>query len=162
MTGNLIDGHNQPVTQGQSLMTVKKNVVGRKKFDYYDELPNGDESLILFKEEGNTFDEKNQENGLRKRDPNIVDVQSPTDVTSEEAKEQFDTNTVDVQKYDAPNDNDNTEAAVDDTTEEDYTAMTQVWKSKMRRKMNTKFQYAISAVDTSLNHPLSSSFSNAQ
>ena len=59
-------------------------------------------------------------------------------------------------------DNDNTEAAVDDTTEEDYTAMTKVWKSKMRRKMDTKFQYTISAVDTSLNHPLSSSFSNAQ
>ena len=83
-------------------------------------------------------------------------------VISEEAKEQFDTNTVDVQKYDAPNDNDNTEAAVDDTTEEDYTAMKQAWKSKMRRKMNTKFQYAISAADTSLNHPLSSSFTNAQ
>ena len=58
--------------------------------------------------------------------------------------------------------NDNTEAAVDDTTKEEYTAMKQVWKSKMRRKMNTKFQYAISAADTSLNHPLSASFTNAQ
>ena len=67
---------------------------------------NGDGKLI-FKEKGNPFNDQYQENGLRKRDPNIVDVQSPTDVVSEEAKEQFDTNTVDVQKYDAPNDDDN-------------------------------------------------------
>ena len=159
-----MDGHNQPVTQGQSLMTGKKNVVGRKRFDVYNELPNGDGKLI-FKEKGNPFDEKNQENGLRKRDLDVVDVQSPL---PEEADEQFDANTKDVQKcYDAHGNcyevcNDNTEAAVDDTTEEDYTAMTKVWKSKMRRKMNTKFQYAISAADTSLNHPLSSSFTNAQ
>ena len=94
-------------------MTVKKNVVGRKKFDVYNELPNGDGKL-MFKEKGNPFDEKNQVNGSRKRDPNIVDVQSPTDVISEEAKEQFDTNTVDVQKYDAPNDDDDNKLPCND------------------------------------------------
>ena len=69
-------------------------------------MPHGDENLI-FKEKGYPFDEKNQENGLGKRDPINVDVQFPTvDVMSEKAKEQFDANTVDVQKFDAPNNDD--------------------------------------------------------
>ena len=62
---------------------------------------------MIFKEKGYPFDEKNQENGLGKRDSNYVDVQFPTDnVMSEKAKEQFDANTVDVQKFDAPNNDD--------------------------------------------------------
>ena len=85
-TEKLFDGHYQPVRQGQSLMT-------------------GEENLIL-KEKGYTFDAKNLENGVRKRDPNIANGPSPTDVMSEETKEQFDANTGQVQKYDAPNDDD--------------------------------------------------------
>ena len=61
---------------------------------------------LIFKEKGYPFHEKNQDNGLGKRDPNNVDVQSLTDVMSEEAKEQFDANAVDVQKFDAPNTDD--------------------------------------------------------
>ena len=95
-TEKLFDGHYQPVRQGQSLMTGKKIIV---------EMPHGDENLIL-KEKGYTFDAKNLENGVRKRDPNIVNGPSPTDVMSEETKEQFDANTGQVQKYDAPNDDD--------------------------------------------------------
>ena len=96
-TEKLFDGHCQPVRQGQSLMTGKKIIV---------EMPHGDENLIL-KEKGYTFDAKNQVNGIRKRDPNIVNGPSPTDVMSEEAKEQFDVNTAHAQKYDAPNDDQN-------------------------------------------------------
>ena len=78
-------------------MTVEENVVGRKKFDIH-EMPNCEESLNLIKEKDNPFDSKNQENGLRKNYLQIDGIQCLEDVTLEQANEQFDANTIEVQK----------------------------------------------------------------
>ena len=85
-------------------------------------------------------------------------------MTPEKANEQFDANTIDVQKrYDAHGEsykafNDDTEAVVNDTTDEDYSAMELVWKSNLRRVI---FQYAAVTVAVFfLNVLVQSTFSN--
>ena len=45
----------QSVKQGQMLIPIRKNVVGRKTFDIHDKMPNDDENLKLF-DKGCPFD----------------------------------------------------------------------------------------------------------
>ena len=162
-TGKTFDGHYQPVSKGQSLMTVKEVGVGRKKFDIH-EMSNCEKSLILIKKKGNPFDAKNQENGLGKNDLQIDGMQCLKDVTPGKANEQFDANTIDVQKrYDAHGEsykafNDDIEAVVDDKTDEKYPALELSWKSNLRRKI---FHYAALTVAAFfLNVLVQSSLSN--
>ena len=162
-TGKTFDGHYQPVSKGQILMTVKEVGVGRKKFDIH-EMPDCEKSLILIKKKGNPFDSKNQENGLEKNDLQIDGIQCLEDVTPEQANEQFDANTIDVQKrYDAHGEsykafNDDTEAVVNDKTDEDYSALKSAWKSNLGKKM---LQYAaVTATKSFINVLVQSSFPN--
>ena len=141
-------------------MTVKEVGVGRKKFDIH-EMPNCEKSLILIKKKGNPFDAKNQENGLGKNDLQIDGMQCLKDVTPGKANEQFDANTIAVQKrYDAHGEsykafNDDTEAVVKDKTDEDYSAL----KSNLGKKM---LQYAaVTATKSFINVLVQSSFPNA-
>ena len=72
-------------------------------------------------------------------------MQCLKDVTPGKANEQFDANTIAVQKrYDAHGEsykafNDDIEAVVDDKTDEKYPALELSWKSNLRRKI---FHYA--------------------
>ena len=160
-TGKSFDVHSQPVIQGQSLMTVEENVVGRKKFDIKNEMPNNDVNLILIKEKGNTFDAKNLE--MRKGDLQNCNHSPAKVAPQKEIKQVYanDGNQNHVPDTSCEVPNDKTVATVEDKKK--WRSKIPVpFKSKMKSNMDAKFQLLlVQQILTSLNHPLSSSFPNA-